>query len=300
MAQKDWKILREADTRHTSHPQLDGTRVIRFRGNVTARIYGDSRPHNLKTAQLQKGLVLALNGEELAEEGVGIGVPVAIFKDDTYFSASGELSTHSGSAGEIIVKRFILDSVSRKSWKIRALVNNPFYRKLTGEFAHLYRDYATMRKALLSLIMLKNRAGVRTVYAKRDPRGQVEVEYRVKEDTIYVSARFSGLDKRNLRRIVVMNEQGSSFFRKFHDSNGSILVDEQIGAWEPVAAEWACLSDPGNRLGFCLRRLRGCRLFIGRERLDGHLAWSGMGYEVPSDVDSLSYQVKILIGDDPW
>jgi hypothetical protein len=285
-------------TRHIPHLQLGVPHVIRLSGNVTARIYGDSRPHNLKTAQLQKGLVLALNGEELAEEGVGIGVPVAIFKDDTYFSTSGELSAHSA-GGETIVKRFILDSVSRKSWKIRALVNNPLYRRLTRAFVHLYRDYATTRKALLTLIRLRNRAGVRTVYTKRDPRGQVEVEYRVKEDTLYVSARFSGLDKRNLRKIVVLNEQGSSFFRKFHDSNGSILIDDQIGAWEPVATEWACLSDPDDRLGFCLRRLGGCRLFVGREQLKGHLAWSGLAYEVPSDVDSLSYMIKILTGDGP-
>ena len=65
--------------------------TVSLGSNLALRIYPDSRPHNLETAQLQKGLVLMVNGKEVVEEGIGFGVPVVIFSDKTYFSSSAQV-----------------------------------------------------------------------------------------------------------------------------------------------------------------------------------------------------------------
>ena len=64
--------------------------AVPFRFNVAEglvlMLYPDASPHNLETAELQKGLVLMLEGKEAVEEGVGFGVPVAMYKDGPHFS----------------------------------------------------------------------------------------------------------------------------------------------------------------------------------------------------------------------
>ncbi|NIO36161.1 hypothetical protein GTO27_00495, partial [Candidatus Bathyarchaeota archaeon] len=71
----------------------------------------------------------------------------------------------------------------------------------------------------------------------------VVVTYGISRDRISVKVDFSLLLKRNLQRIAILNEQSSRFFRRYSDSKGTKLIDEKIGSWETVEAEWASITD---------------------------------------------------------
>ncbi|HYA22380.1 MAG TPA: hypothetical protein VEG31_04350, partial [Thermoproteota archaeon] len=70
----------------TSQQPTLGSYTIPLRASLALRIYSDNRPHNLKIAELQKGLILVHDEEELVGEGSGFGVPVLLCSGETYFS----------------------------------------------------------------------------------------------------------------------------------------------------------------------------------------------------------------------
>lgn len=271
----------------------DADYTVPFVGDVFLRVYADSRPRNLEIGRLQKGLVLVRAGRELIEEGIGFGVPVVMFSDKTYFSESAQVSVREKGAGLEIVKSFCMDAVSKKGFRNGVFVDNVLYRFVSGSLASVYRDYPAARRIVFPLIKMRNRVGVRTYFTSAKPRGEVTVTYTIKQSGIDVAADFTRLDKRNCEKLLLANEQGSTFFRRFSDSGGLNLVGNQIGAWDGVRAEWACFSDVDNTLGFCLENLPNSKLFRGTEYVRGRLAWAGMGYELKPTLDLFRYTIRI-------
>lgn len=86
-----------------------GYHDIELEGDVKARIYVDARPHNLKTAPVQKGLVLLKGKEELIEEGLGFGNPVANYSGTFYFSMESEVRRK----GSTIEKIFTINTIAQ-------------------------------------------------------------------------------------------------------------------------------------------------------------------------------------------
>lgn len=228
----------------------------------------------------------------MVEEGVGMGVPVAIYSDETYFASNAELSIDHED-GKTVTKRFLMDRVSRKNWKINGIVNSRIYRSVSKLLTGIYRDYPFSRGVIFPLMLIRNKLGVRTVYAKASPRGEIAVTYSVENSNLDIEVNLSGLNRESLKKVVLLNEQGATFFQRFCSSEGLDLVGDKIGAWDRVEGEWASLSNIGDTLGFSVKQLFGCRLFVGREYVQGHLAWTGMGYEVEPHRDTLSYTVHI-------
>jgi hypothetical protein len=77
----------------------------------SVRLYPDARPHVGKIARIQKGLVLALDGEELIEEGYGFGAPIVIHDGRSYLSQHAEIEALPDGG---LVKRFTIDT--EDSW----------------------------------------------------------------------------------------------------------------------------------------------------------------------------------------
>jgi hypothetical protein len=246
----------------------------------------------LKISSLQKGLVLVINGRELIEEGMGFGVPVTVFSDETYFSSSAQVFISENEQNMIIVKKFLMDTLSRRKWKIGALVDNPFYKLVSHLLEESYRNNPSSRKVITPLMGFKNKIGVKTDFMKSKPRGDVAVTYRIKPDQLDVEADFSGLNKAGLKKLVMLNEQGSTFFRRLVVSDGSDVTDERIGAWKPVNANNASFTDLENSFSFCLNNLPKSRLFVGREYFKGLTAWAGMEYEVEPSLNQFHYMIK--------
>ncbi len=273
-------------------PLCDESFTVSMKQGLAFRVYADSQPHNLKISSLQKGLVLVINGRELIEEGAGFGVPVAIFSDRTCFSSLAQVFISKDEQNKIIVKRFLINTFSRRKWKIGAFVDNPFYKSVSSLLEESYRNNPGTRKIIIPLMGLKNKVGVKTDFIKSKPRGEVTITYRIKPNQLDVEVDFSSLNKTGLKKLVMLNEQGSTFFRRLVMPDGSELTDERIGSWNPVNASNASFSDVENSFSFCLHNLPNSRLFVGREYFKGLTAWAGMEYEVEPSLNQFSYVIQ--------
>jgi hypothetical protein len=238
--------------------------TVSFSKNVALNIYSDTQPCNGLLKGISKGLVLVQNGNELIGEGAGFGVPVALYRDKTYFPGSSMLHVPRQRDCTICVKQFTLDLLPEK-WFRKARLENKTQRRLSSQIASLYGKYGHVRHTFetLKLKNLSRSIGVHTNFVKSKPIGNVNVTYHIKPPIVHVKADFELLGKSNLRRISLLNEQSSQYFDYYRDSNGTVLQKEKIGTWERITADWACVSHSSNGIGFRLWQVKGAVLRRG-------------------------------------
>ena len=140
---------------------------------------------------------------------------------------------------------------------------------------------------------LRNVLKINTEFVKVKPRGVVTLKYSFLPGRIQVEADMSALDSTECKEILILNEQGSSFFRKYFDSDEIVLFDRQIGAWDRVEAEEASLSHAGGDLAFTLRNQKGARLYRGSEKVKERFSWSGLNYSLPRGARFFSYEITL-------
>lgn len=265
---------------------------IPFSNSLSLQIYSDSRPRNSKTADIQKGLIIVYDRIERVGEGTGFGVPIVQFSDETYFSGSASVHTLLKQDGATIIKSFVMNMVRRK--KLGEIkIENRVMRDVFERFAEVYQKHSRLR--LLMLADLFQRLGMRSDFVKAEPVGHIIVTYHIgHQGSVKVKANFSFVKKENLQKIFLLNEQSSTFFKKYRDSNGTVLFDKQVGAWERVEAKWATISEPKTEVGFRLWKIKASILRRGREFLKGHLDWIGLDYEIGPDKATFEYNIEIL------
>jgi hypothetical protein len=139
---------------------------------------------------------------------------------------------------------------------------------------------------------------VQSTFVKTASIGKVPVTYTLRDRKIKVEIDFRHLLKKGLKKIFVLNEQSAIFFGRYADSKGANLIDKQMGAWDNVNAESACLTDLRGRIGYRLWNIDDCILRRGRETMKNCLDWSGLDYEVYPRKNVLEYGIEIL-GDEP-
>lgn len=265
--------------------------TVNLNNRLSVRLYRDCRPNCLETAPLQKGLVLMLDGEELIDEGVGFGVPVIKYEDKTYFSSSA-VSIQEASAADCIVKKYSLDTISKKRWRNHYL-NDNFYSLFRKSFERFYLKNKKLSPAFNKLMEFRDFAKIKTEFEKVKPRGNVTVSYRCQPTKIHVNADFSDLNLHGCKEILVLNEQGSTFFNKYSDSNGLELAGNKIGAWDVVAAHEASLQNLTGQAAFSLQAAGGARLFRGWERTKNRFSWAGLSYSLPPNNGVFRYTIEL-------
>jgi hypothetical protein len=100
------------------------------------------------------------------------------------------------------------------------------------------------------------------------------------------------LDLANCLGILIANEQGPAFFRRYSDSSGIVLDDGEIGSWGEVTADEATISDQEERLGFTLTKVSGAKFLRGREKRRA-VSWIGLDYSIPPGQEPFSYGIRI-------
>ncbi len=270
--------------------ESDDAIVLTSFGSISLKLYPDCKPHNLKISKLQKGLVLTLNGRELIDEGIGFGAPVVKYADKTFFSGSSKVFIDRSNS--IVEKVFTIDMISKKRTKKGYYLNDFLYSSLLKFVTKVYIRSKAIR-SIRSYLNLDKAFRVFTDFVKTEPRGWISFTYTPIQKGVSISVDLSGLKRQKCNGIMVLNEQGSSFFRRYFDSDGLELVDDWIGAWDKVEADEASLSDINNKLAFSLRNLPNATLYRGREQLEDMLSWAGLGYFLKSNLLNFSYSIRI-------
>ena len=264
--------------------------TISLNDRLSVRLYGDSRPHCMETAALQKGLVLMFDNEELIEEGIGFGVPVVKYEDKTYFSSSSEVSVQKDHLVYRVKKTFILDTISKKLWR-KSYIDDEFYSLWHERFAKLYLSHWALSSLLNKLMELRQFAKVETQFLKVKSRGAVTVKYEIQPSVINVSVDFSDLMLGDCQEILMLNEQGSTIFGDYADADGLKLIRNKIGAWATVNAAGASLLNTRKQLFFSLLKTRGATLFKGYEKTRNRFSWAGLSYSLQPNNETFNYSI---------
>jgi len=255
--------------------------TLQMGNRLSVRLYRDARPNYLEIASLQKGLVLVFDGEELIEEGVGFGVPVVKYADKTYFSSSAEVYVQENGNLCTLEKRFTLDTVSRKRFWKASYINDGFYSLFHKLFNKAYKGHKSLTPVFIRTMELRRALKIQTEFVKVKPRGLIKFKYSFQPNTIKINVDLSDLELHGCREILLLNEQGSNYFRKYTDTDGLKLFDEKIGAWEIVRAKEATLSDDKDALEFTL------------ERITGRFSWAGLSYSLHPKRGAFDYVIKL-------
>jgi len=247
----------------------------------------------MEIAVLQKGLVLVVDGLELIEEGAGFGVPIAKYSDTTFFSRTANVYLQRQDENALVItKVFLLDSVSRKR-VYGAFINDGVYSVFNNAFERAYLHRGNLRPFFDSLMRLRKTLGVETQFTEAPPKGKITVTYHCYADHIKVDVDLSALDMTGCQEILILNEQGATFFSKQKDADGTVLCGRKIGAWRRVDAEQAEFSDAEGNIGFSLEKRNGAILYCGWEHVKDRLSWAGMTYALNPRTSRFSYDIRI-------
>jgi hypothetical protein len=260
--------------------------------HLAIHAYSDTRPHNMKISELQKGLILTWKQTELIGEGTGFGVPVLIYKNETCFSSTAtlQISTDTNS-NTILTKNYHMHRTARNSFRNVTLQNHTA-RILIDHLSSLYQEHPNFRN--LTLKNLTSKIGIGKAYAQTTPKGTINVTYTIHKHKININADLKNITRTNLKKIFILNEQGTTHFRKYRDPTHKELVDDKIGAWDNVEGEWACIETLNGHLGFRVKKTPKSLLRRGREYLKNSLDWIGLDYEVDPSLDHFTYTIDLL------
>jgi hypothetical protein len=272
--------------------RIDEPYTHRVGWDLNVCIYPDKRPGNLEIAHLHKGLILVQSGVELVEEGAGFGVPVARFKDKTYFSGSATLTLLNKGPPPVIQKSYVLDTVSVRKLRGGTRISDSLYHPLHRAFTRAYLSRPRLRSLFNKVMETRIAMGVTTKFVKAEPRGVVDIRFTLREGLIEVEAVTNKI-KSVCEELVILNEQGASTFRRYRDDGGLDLLDDAIGAWDRINASKCTLSDVKGKLSFSFERLSDSPvMYRGREKIRDRLSWTGIALSLKPG-NSVKYVIRL-------
>ena len=266
-------------------------------GDLSLRI-ADQSPAagGYPTAQLQRGLLLLDKGQDLAEEGVGFGVPVLKRGILTVFPGDVDLAWRREGPVWEVTATFQMNLVERLAGPGGDRVKSRSLYAAKNALAALHRRSPLLRGLLTAVSnALRHAFGWATTFEKTKSCARLVVTYTVhgEEGRIGIAVDMTDLPRAGGTEVVMMNEQGARTFDSYIDAGGSSLQGEAIGAWDVVQAETASFVCAAHAVTFTVAQVKGARLNRGRELVGSRLAWAGFGYSVPPALSSFGYDVRI-------
>jgi hypothetical protein len=277
-------------------------RIELGRGLALVLPQGKRSTEGFPTDRIPKAPTLALGDIDLAEEGVGLGLPVLKGRWDSVFPGSLRLrplgpSKPGGPLGFAI--DFEMNLVERLARVGGGSVEGRALHLVKELFALAHRELPWTRPALTALSeALRRVLCMETSFVTMASRGRVRVEYRVDPEagSVGIRARTLGLALDGGERLVLMNEAGARSFDLYEDSDGLSLEGSRIETWQPVGAGLAIFRSRATGAFFSAARRAGATLYRGRELVAGRLSWAGLAYALPPGEDEFEYDLKTGVG----
>jgi hypothetical protein len=246
------------------------------------------------TDSLAKAPILAMRGLDLAEEGVGFGLPVVRGRLDTVFPGSLELVRRDEDGLGLAID-FTMDLVERIARTRSNRLEGGILHVFKEFFGFVHRELPFTRRALTTLSnRLRIALRMETRFARGESLGKLRVEYRVEpgRGRIAIAANGGGLSLGEGMRMILMNEGGARRFDLYEDSEGTRLVGGRIETWRQVEAKKATFRDEGSGVFFSAHGRPGARLFRGRELVEDRLSWAGLAFVLPVGQLAFDYEME--------
>ncbi|MCZ7379981.1 MAG: hypothetical protein O8C64_00175 [Candidatus Methanoperedens sp.] len=253
-------------------------------------------PRDYPASRIQKGLVLVLENRDLSEEGIGFAVPVIKFGHESIFPGNACITTEKNGETTVVNIDYDMNLVERMVVKSRKKIDNKAFYKIKEYFSRLHREYPQLRRILAqSSNSLRCACGIETKFEKAVSAGIVSMMNIVdaRKGTIHVSVDMSKVKNEGCTGVNIMNELGANHFDSYRDSNGLFLRGNAIGTWDETFADEASFIDSRDKIAFTLNKVKGTRMFRGRELVEGRLSWSGLAYVLPRDIINFAYDIRI-------
>ena len=156
------------------------------------------------SSRIQKGLVLSLAGRDLAEEGVGFGLPIIKVGFESVFPGSGRMSAERLHGFCKIKADFEMNLITRMVRQGHLIERRTFYR-VRETFSKIHRNHPGLRKSISILSdELKNALALEDVFCRISTLGSVSAVYTIRDSEIYVDVRFPAID--GCSELIVLNE----------------------------------------------------------------------------------------------
>jgi hypothetical protein len=248
------------------------------------------------TRRLQKGLLLVDQAEELAEEGVGFGVPVLKCGVQTIFPGAVELTSRRAGGDCVVTAVFDMNLVERLVRPGGAPLRSQTLYAAKNVLAALHRRSPALRGSLTATSnALRRTFGWATTFEEAERVASLTMVYVVHADEGRVGVSLEPADAplAGVPEIVVMNEQGARHFDRYEDADGTALRGDEIGTWDQVTAARASFVCAARGVAFSLEPVDGAELARGRELIGSRVAWSGFGYSFPPTLGRFGYDLLI-------
>jgi len=269
---------------------------IPFAKGISLKISDRLNEHGeYATSSLPKGFLLVSNGQELVEEAVGFGFPVLMFGRQALFPGRVELVVKQHDSVWSVTTLFVLNLVEKIHRPGIGSVENRFIYAAKNSLASIIRHISPLRGSLTALSSLLRRAfGWETTYEEAGLRATVKMIHTFHENTGNVKVEFDLTERpEGITEVIVMNEQGARFFDSYQDSSGLSLQGKKIGLWDEVTADEATFVSTCQQVAFKVGRVKGARLYRGRELVGSRLVWAGFGYSLPPSIKNFWYELII-------
>ncbi len=248
------------------------------------------------TASLQKGLVLFYREKNLAEEAVGLGVPIVKRGLQTIFPSEADLYLHGGGIETKVSARYTLNLEERIARNGNTAIKNRFAYTVKNSLAAAIRKIPLMRSGLTSTSnLLRTIFAWETTYELSKFSTHIVLTYSIDEIMGKIKVELAGGDFRSnsLSEIIVMNELGAHHFDQYQESGGVCQSGEDIGCWDEVIGEEAAFIDRTHKISFGVRQVNGAKLYRGRELIEPRLAWAGFGYSFAPNLEQFEYEITL-------
>jgi hypothetical protein len=248
------------------------------------------------TARLQKGFLLLDEEQDLAEEGVGFGVPVLMRGLKTIFPGGIQLSASDEGPHKVVRAIYTLNLEEKMGKPTFGGIESKLVYAVKNYLAALIRKIPTIRGLLTGISNgLRKICGWETLYEPSEFTTDVRMTYTIDQlaGILGVTVDTLDLNASGVTEVIVMNELGARNFDQYIDSSGSSLQGKEIGCWDETAAKEASFISNSHGVTFTLMQVSGAKLYRGREIIGSRLAWAGFGYSFPPALGCFRYQVKI-------